>query len=273
MAASNGKSKVIPFRRTETYNAEAEKAANVIGNRIAEARKRAGMSLVAFSEFLKSYGVSVQDAALSKWETGRSIPNAYQLMAICCALGLEDEPQYFIGSSPRPLNEAGLQKLADYKADLIATGKYKPQAKTRPSIRYREMPVSELPVSAGTGAFLDEGSFVMKRIPEDSIPDGAEFGIYISGNSMEPVYHDGQLIWVQKCAELCVGQVGVFVYDGDGYIKVYDEQEPDEDVAENFTDSSGQVHAQPVLVSYNEAYPPRVVSPFVSFQIVGRVLR
>ena len=273
MANSSEKSNVILFKSTETYNAEVEKDSNVIGTRIAEARKRAGMSLVAFSEILKAYGVSVGDAALSKWETGRTIPNAYQLMAISCALGLEDEPRYFMGLCSQPLNDVGLQKLADYKADLIATGKYKPEPKVRLTIRYKEMPVSTLPASAGTGEFLEDGNFEMMRFPEDSIPDGAEFGIRVSGNSMEPVYHDGQIVWIRKCSELSIGQVGVFIYDGEGYIKAYDEQEPDEDVVEHFTDSSGVVHAQPVLISYNEAYPPRVVSPFASFQLVGQVLR
>ena len=44
-------------------------------------------------------------------------------------------------------------------------------------IRYLDMPVSDLPVSAGTGAFLDEGNFEMVSFPESSIPDGAEFGV------------------------------------------------------------------------------------------------
>ena len=273
MADSNRSSKVVPFRGSNAYNAEAEKDANVIGTRIAEARKKTGMSLVTFSEFLKGYGVNVRDAAINKWETGRTIPNAYQLMAISCALGLEDEPRYFMESCPRPLNEVGLQKLAEYKADLIATGKYRPEQKERQAIQFIEMPVSELPASAGTGAFLDEDNFVMMRFPEDSIPDGAEFGIRVSGNSMEPVYHDGQIVWIQRCSELSIGQVGVFIYDDEGYIKVYDEKEPDENMAESYTDSFGIVRPQPVLVSYNEDYPPKVVSPYTSFQIVGRVLR
>ena len=90
---------------------------------------------------------------------------------------------------------------------------------------------------------------------------------------MEPVYHDGQIVWAQPCGSLNVGEVGIFIYDGDGYIKVYDEQEPDEAVIEAFTTSDGTVNMQPVMVSYNEEYPPRVVSPECSFRIAGRVLK
>ena len=266
------KGKVLPFggKGQSPYNAEAEKNKNVIGLRIAEARKKSGMSLVAFSRCLKDYGVSVGDGGLSKWETGSSIPNAYQLMAVCVALGIENESHYFMSSYQPPLNDEGIQKVADYKADLIATGKYKPEKK--PKIKYVEKPVSSLPVSAGTGAFLDEGNFEMLRFPESSVPDGAEFGVRVSGDSMEPVYHDGQIVWVQQCSELDIGDVGIFIYDGEGFLKAYDEQEPDEDVEEDFMDSAGNIRPQPVLISYNEDYEPRVISPYTSFQIVGRVL-
>lgn len=89
---------------------------------------------------------------------------------------------------------------------------------------------------------------------------------------MEPVYNDGQIAWIAQCESLRPGEVGIFAYDGDGYIKVYGEQEPGEEVIEAFTDSYGIVHKQPVLISYNKKYPPRAVSPEASFQIVGRVL-
>lgn len=89
---------------------------------------------------------------------------------------------------------------------------------------------------------------------------------------MEPVYHDGQIVWVRKCDELFIGDVGIFVYDGCGYIKSYDEQEPDEDHKEDFTDSYGVVHRQKVLISYNENYDPIEVSPEAEFRIVGKVL-
>lgn len=268
----NGNSKVIHFdsHREQPYNAEAERKNNIIGSRIAQARKRSGMSLVAFSKCLRDYGVSVGDGGLSKWETGTTIPNAYQLLAICAALGIEDEHHFFMGAYQPPLNDVGFEKLAAYKADLIATGKYKPEQKR--SINYIEMPVSLLPVSAGTGAFLDDGNFEMVRFPESSIPNGAEFGVRVSGDSMEPVYHDRQIVWVQACSELAIGEVGIFIYDGEGFLKAYDEQEPDRNLKEDFKDSYGAVRPQPVLISYNEDYEPRVVSPYSSFQIVGRVL-
>jgi repressor LexA len=94
----------------------------------------------------------------------------------------------------------------------------------------------------------------------------------VSGNSMEPVYHDGQIVWVQQCESLAIGQVGVFIYDGEGYLKVYSEQEPDVSVRDDFTDSYGEVRMQPVMLSYNQDYAPRAIVPGAAFRVVGRVL-
>lgn len=39
-----------------------------------------------------------------------------------------------------------------------------------------------------------------------------------------------------------------------------------------FTDSYGNVHMQPVMVSYNQEYDDRPIAAYAGFQIVGRVL-
>ena len=268
------KAKVIPISAAQAqgYNAAEEKENNVIGARISEARKKRGMTLADISATLEGLGVKVSRSAASKWETGETVPSAYQLVALFNALGFEDRISLFMDSYVPALNDDGLRKVEEYKSDLIASGKYRPAPKVSRIIRYIDMPVSNLAVSAGTGAFLDEGNFEMVSFPEDKVPEGADFGIRVSGDSMEPVYHDGQIVWVQECEQVGIGQVGVFIYDNEGYLKVYNEQEPDADVVEEFTDSYGTVHPQPVMESYNPKYDPRVVRPSAVFQIVGRVL-
>ena len=110
------------------------------------------------------------------------------------------------------------------------------------------------------------------RFPESSIPAGADFALRVNGDSMEPIYLDHQLVWVQVCNVLQPGEVGIFVLDGQGYIKRYDEQEPEDEELEDYTDSNGVLHNKPVLVSFNEKYAPRVVSRSSEFKICGRVL-
>ena len=256
--------------RGEFYNAANEQQDNIIGQRIAQARTQVGLSLAKFSTLLEDYGVSVSAAAINKWEVGKAVPSAYQLMAVTQALHLDDNLSQFLGNYKPEMNEEGMRKVATYKADLIASGRYKPQSAN--IIKYIEMPVSSLAVSAGTGAFLDEGNFEMISFPESTIPAGAEFGLRVSGDSMEPVYHDGQIVWVQQCDEVAVGEVGIFIYDGEGYIKVFHEQMPCSAEIEEFTDSYGNVHMQPVMISYNQKYRPREISAHAGFQVVGRVL-
>ena len=255
------------------YNAAQDRAQNYLGRKIAEARKYLGYSLADFQAVLAEHGVAVSTPAISKWELGKSSPNAYQLLAIGQALQVDIDYSFFMSTGNHSqLNRKGLQKLADYREDLLASGRYREQPQRQTAIKFVSMPVSNLAVSAGTGAFLDEGNFDTVDFPQSSIPEGAEFGVRVSGDSMEPVYHDGQIVWVQRCEQVPLGSVGIFVYDGEGYIKVYDERLPELDQIEDYTDSFGVIHKQPVMLSFNQNYPPRPISANTGFQVVGRVL-
>lgn len=272
MKAANRSSKIINFRDFHTsYNAVSEREDNIIGRKIADFRAANRMSLTDLRILLETYGISISNASINKWETGASVPNIYQFVAVMQALGVDENISFFTRSAAQ-LNPEGLRKLHDYRDDLIATGKYKPATMHAFEEEYVDMQISTLSVSAGTGTFLDEGNFETVSFPKSAVPDRADFGVRVSGDSMEPVYHDGQIAWVQECSELSPGEVGIFMYDGDGYIKKYDEQEPCEAERDEFTDSDGSLHMQAVLISYNKKYKPKLVSPLVGFSIVGRVL-
>ena len=60
--------------------------------------------------------------------------------------------------------------------------------------------------------------------------------------------------------------------NGEGYIKRYGEQQPENDSVDAYTDSYGVIHMQPVLISYNRNYADKIVRPENQFEIVGRVL-
>lgn len=270
-------SKIISFNavRKNAYDTVKERKENVIGLRIQEARTRRGLSLAELSNLLAENGLTIQRQGIGKWEAGISVPNAYQLLALCDALKIEEGIAFFTGNRELlgELDDVGLRKLEEYREDLIASGRYKRYKVERQSkIDYIDMRVGLLPASAGTGSFLDEELFETMRFPANTVPATADFGVRVQGDSMEPVYHDGQIVWVKQCDTLRPGEVGIFVLDGEGFIKLYDEREPDEDTIDAFIGSDGVLHPQPVLISYNENYAPRRVLPDSMFAIAGRVL-
>ena len=257
------------------YNAAGERERNAVGARIAEARNAKNWNLGKLTEGLKACGVNLTKAAVNKWETGETVPNIYQFLAVTALLGMDDRLGSYREDASQELNQEGLRKLEEYRRDLVSSGNYRPAEKPKPVIQFREIAVAYMPAAAGTGNWLDDTeAYEMVSVPAQEIPKGAELGIRISGDSMEPVFHDGQIVWVQRCSQLNVGEVGIFSYDNQAYIKVYGEQPPEEDVRELYTDSYGAMRRQPVLLSYNSPkYSPIVISPYSPFRIFGRVLR
>ena len=231
------------------YDAEKARERNEIGGRMTQARKALRMTQGELAAALAFRGVRVQTAAVSKWEKGDSVPNAYQLAAVYDVLQLPMFPD-------ERLNEEGRKILAGYRGYLESQPAYRRQSAVPGALV--EMNVSTLPASAGFGEALDNNLFERQSFPASAVPAGASFAVRVSGDSMEPVLHSGE--------------VGLFILDGEGYIKVYSEQEPEGDEAENFTDSEGVRHPQPVLVSCNESYAPKAISSGADFRIIGRVL-
>ena len=251
------------------YDASVARDRNEIGDKIKELRRSEKLSLKDFAAELEKRGVNTSVSAISKWELGQTLPNAYQLLAVFDCFGIADPSAYFTGMNR--LNEEGLRKAADYREDLIASGRYSPDsAFSQAEVIYIRMPVSLVPASAGTGDILDEEMFEYRTFPAEEVPEGADFAVRVDGDSMSPEYEDGQIVWVKRAAALVPGEEGLFVLNGNGYIKQYQERDP-EDRAE-FTDSRGVLHRQPVLVSYNEAYAPMAVGINDSFRICGKIL-
>ena len=294
MKKKNGKTEYSSLY--SPFNVEALRSENVLGNAIAEARKNIGMNASDLGRALADYGICVQRGAVSKWELGVSVPSAYQLLAICSILRIEDAAGFFSGQSS--LSAAGMQKVSDYKNDLIASGLYaarssgssspvevkkpkEPEIVPLESAREARKPYekmvtvnfSVLRTSAGTGCYLDEECFEPVEFPESAVPRGTDFAVQVSGNSMEPDYHDGQTVFVRSCTSLRPGEIGLFILDGEGYIKMYDEKEPSGDYdGDDYLSMTGVMNKKPVLVSLNEDYDPIEVEPYMNLQIVGKIL-
>ena len=72
------------------------------------------------------------------------------------------------------------------------------------------------PASAGTGQYLNDVQVEQIELPVDV---DADFVIPVYGDSMEPEYHSGDYVFVKLTVELSDGDIGVFEYYGDAYIK------------------------------------------------------
>ncbi|SQB31064.1 phage transcriptional repressor [Streptococcus dysgalactiae] len=70
--------------------------------------------------------------------------------------------------------------------------------------------------SAGTGQYLNDVQVETIELPVDY---DADFVIPVYGDSMEPEYHSGDYVFVKLSVELVDGDIGVFEYYGDAYIK------------------------------------------------------
>ena len=226
-----------------------------IGKTLAKLRKEAGLSQAELAARLSMLGVDVTNQAVSKWESGSSLPNARQFIILCAALGVEDVLGEFTKGkygAYAGLDSEGRRKLAEYKSLLISSGRY--SIKKAPPHPVRTLPLYSLAVSAGTGQFLDGENYEMVEVGED-VPEGANFGVRVAGDSMEPEYHDGQIVWVRQQRSLMTGETGIFLYDGCAYLKRLVARED-----------------RMALRSLNPAYSDILISPELPLRVLGKVL-
>lgn len=77
-------------------------------------------------------------------------------------------------------------------------------------------------VSAGTGYDLDDGDqWDTIEIPDTPEANKADFALTISGDSMEPVYYNGDIVLVRSQSAVDNGEIGIFIVEDNGYIKKY----------------------------------------------------
>lgn len=74
------------------------------------------------------------------------------------------------------------------------------------------------PASAGFGDFNDDASYEMVDLVKRP-PVGTSFIITAHGDSMEPTYHDGDLLFVRAQERIELGDIGLFTRGPNLYIK------------------------------------------------------
>ena len=115
----------------------------------------------------------------------------------------------------------------------------------------RPIRMYDMPVSAGPGVDLSEVVESTLNIPDNAKTQDADYALRISGNSMEPKFHDGDILLIEDCDSVEVGELGIFILDGEGYFKKYDGDR---------------------LLSLNPIYAPIPLSDFSEIRCAGRVI-
>lgn len=79
---------------------------------------------------------------------------------------------------------------------------------------------STLKVSAGTGEpLIDDTYHDFLKVKRNDLTEEANFAVQISGNSMLPRFKDKEWVLVRSQPDVEIGEIGIFIIDGNGYIK------------------------------------------------------
>lgn len=117
--------------------------------------------------------------------------------------------------------------------------------------KYIFKPCLEQSAAAGVGVDFDTTDYELVRIARDKISEICDFIIKVNGDSMKPDYPDGSFVMVRQFQPVNIGEVGIFQYQGEIFIKELGEKS---------------------LVSKNPQYEPILINDFDRFTLLGKVI-
>lgn len=222
-------------------------------------RIRRGLSqpqLAAKLETSKNY--------VSNWERGIARPDMNMLPALCEALGISVSEFFRIPGGINELPYDQQRHIRNYRI-LNARDRALVDSLMENMIRTADAELrrrciddfidifhNENLAAAGTVNLLGDGMEGERvYIRRDGISEAADEIITVTGDSMEPTLHAGDDLLIQHTDTLRPGEIGIFVINGEGFVKEYRE---------------GGVY------SHNRAYPFRHFCEGDDVRIVGRVL-
>lgn len=164
------------------------------------------------------------------WEKGIGRPDCDKLARLCDLLDVSADEMIGCKSMAGRPTASEWNTIQKYRAldehgkevvDYMIDSEYKRVTATarKPKPRMLKIDWYTLPASAGTGNILDSDLAEDLFVPESKEAEEADFVISVCGDSMEPTYHDGDKVFVERCDAVDVGEVGIFVINGDVYIK------------------------------------------------------
>ena len=222
-----GTGNVIDKKKKKTVK---KPALPVVCERVRFFRERMG---VEQKELAKMIGVTGN--AVSNWENGRGRPDLNLIPELCEALhitmydlfGLKDPTEQYTAGEQMHIEQyreltPGHRTAVDQLMDTLIRVQ---AAENAPLLR--RLTYYSRSLAAGFGdptEFEDEGEPIWLYASREV--DRADCVFTVNGNSMEPAYHDGDMVLVSRipdAPDLQPGEVGAFITGNETYIKVYQE--------------------------------------------------
>ena len=205
-------------------------------SRLKEQRLKMGLTQASLAEAL-----GVTKSAIGNYETGLNSPKAEILFKVfevlqCDANYLfQDEMAGIREEMASPDEMANLVKKyrrLDSLSQKIVLSIIEMELNRAPSSDTMEtsrkdesiagncilLQLSEQPASAGTGIYLGPEAFRSIKVIENNKTRRAAFCVRVSGDSMEPIYADGDIVMVSK-EPVLQNDIALVTLDGCGYIK------------------------------------------------------
>lgn len=198
----------------------------MIGDMIKERRLELGLTQSQLSQL-----TDIKSTTISNYENNISSPsdeNIYRLMkALQCDANYLFEwdkheelklsfPEEKLIKKYRILDKHG-KKMVDFTLNEEYDRCTTENEEETPTISIRH---NTYKVSAGRGFDLeDRDSWEEIDIPDTPEARKADFAVTIIGDSMEPIYSNGQIVLVREQPAVDIGETGVYIINGGGFIK------------------------------------------------------
>lgn len=242
-----------------------------IANFLKQLRKTSGLSVNEVTDKLQEYGIDISAKTLYGYESGLSMLNADAFVALCKIYKC-DNPLEIFGTPTVKSNEMRIvekyrsldlygQETISYILDreVKRVSKLAELKEKIPNILL-EVPTNHTPVryisyhqrtaSAGNGQIVFE-DMPVDRIEIPDIPKykRVSYAIGVNGQSMEPLYNNGDILLIEPTCQIEAGEIGIFIVDGEAFVKKLGEGE---------------------LISLNKGYPNITLTEYSN--CMGRVV-
>lgn len=187
---------------------------------------------------------NIRQSTFSAWETGRAEPSADMLLKLCKLYNVSDIFSVFgydgyndDGSIQLNLQEIELiekYRTLDHRGQATVSYILNREAEHMAQLEQASATVVEASdsvpagrvlqyfhsVSAGAGEVLfDDVCTERITVPDRPQYRRVAYAVKVSGHSMEPLYHDKDILLVEPTCEISVGEIGIFNVNGQAYVK------------------------------------------------------